>query len=347
MTQMYPYGIPKRLFVENINDEFLCGICRDVLNDPVKCRADHQFCRNCICEWLNNHDNCPDCRRNLSVDTLIDDQSFKDQINLKLVSCKTNLDDYIQNFEFYNVCEWTGQLQQLETHMSNCQHSKCPHCQQHIVFVSLNDHVEVCDLRISKCEYGCGHCGTNESLKSHHQTCDRQPIPCPLANMGVHCGCSGKLALADMKVHITDSENLASAFDCIANMNRSMHDLNIELDDRLTLTDRLCHRMDEQLQVTDQNWKQTVDSLNDKFHITINDSRWKTELHSMSNAVDDLRNQVAPIDKKIRILWQHQVLIMLIYCLLFFQYSITVFLHVTVVLYFKLIILWNSSKCCN
>lgn len=46
-------GYPTRLFVDKELDEaYICGICRDVLQDPVITTCEHLFCKDCIERWL-------------------------------------------------------------------------------------------------------------------------------------------------------------------------------------------------------------------------------------------------------------------------------------------------------
>ena len=50
-------------------DEFVCGICHDVLNDPVFAQCCRQsYCRQCIEEWLEGHNICPNDRKPLTID---------------------------------------------------------------------------------------------------------------------------------------------------------------------------------------------------------------------------------------------------------------------------------------
>ena len=41
-------GRDTRLFVQEVDSEFLCPICLGVMNDPVDTPCAHSFCRVCI-----------------------------------------------------------------------------------------------------------------------------------------------------------------------------------------------------------------------------------------------------------------------------------------------------------
>ena len=49
-------------------DDFVCGICHDVLNKPVVTQCCRQsYCRDCIKQWLRGHYTCPNDRQLLTI----------------------------------------------------------------------------------------------------------------------------------------------------------------------------------------------------------------------------------------------------------------------------------------
>ena len=55
---------------DNIEDEFLCSICNNVLQNPVHTPCDHLFCSGCIRKWLKQADKestCPICRKHITL----------------------------------------------------------------------------------------------------------------------------------------------------------------------------------------------------------------------------------------------------------------------------------------
>ena len=49
--------------------EFVCAICKGVLNKPVFTQCCRQsYCGDCIEEWLKGHDTCPNDKQPLTID---------------------------------------------------------------------------------------------------------------------------------------------------------------------------------------------------------------------------------------------------------------------------------------
>mgnify|MGYP003297681957 CR=1 FL=1 len=48
---------------ENIEQEYECLICMDLLIEPITTLCGHTFCRFCLTEYLKNNKNCPLCRK--------------------------------------------------------------------------------------------------------------------------------------------------------------------------------------------------------------------------------------------------------------------------------------------
>ncbi len=66
------YGYDDSRFQKDIDDNFHCSICYNVLKEPRMCRNnEHIFCLACITRNLNeNSETCPECNEYLSIDTL-------------------------------------------------------------------------------------------------------------------------------------------------------------------------------------------------------------------------------------------------------------------------------------
>lgn len=56
-------GFDTEMFVDNVDENFLCSICHGVLEKPTAvCIEGHTFCHDCIDVWTSSSDICPDCR---------------------------------------------------------------------------------------------------------------------------------------------------------------------------------------------------------------------------------------------------------------------------------------------
>jgi len=52
-------GIDTDLAIDRLNDELVCSICRDIVEDPVVIRrCEHHFCGNCIRPWIQANSTC-------------------------------------------------------------------------------------------------------------------------------------------------------------------------------------------------------------------------------------------------------------------------------------------------
>jgi len=53
-------GIDTSLALANLDDEFVCAICTDILENPVEISGcEHHFCDSCIRRWIQNREECP------------------------------------------------------------------------------------------------------------------------------------------------------------------------------------------------------------------------------------------------------------------------------------------------
>ena len=59
-------GYDTERFVEAVKEGLLCGICRDVLEEPLQSPCEHAFCAACIRAWLVAQRTCPEDRQPLT-----------------------------------------------------------------------------------------------------------------------------------------------------------------------------------------------------------------------------------------------------------------------------------------
>jgi len=144
-------GFPAALFVETPDDEWICAICQDVLEDPVCTPCGHSFCSACLAEWLTDNEQCPTCRtEGLSLGdgdgntgrNCCDQRAFKKFILKSKVSCAKFLKNSegkaeepasarrrLNNGKAADAtsstsCEWTGILDDWYKHrQEECQFS--------------------------------------------------------------------------------------------------------------------------------------------------------------------------------------------------------------------------------
>lgn len=59
-------------FVEKSVEEFKCGICLEAFIDPVMISVcQHNYCRECITDWLKTDMSCPEDREPIEASHLV------------------------------------------------------------------------------------------------------------------------------------------------------------------------------------------------------------------------------------------------------------------------------------
>ena len=106
------YGYDDSRFEKDVDENFHCSICYNVLKEPRMCRNnEHIFCLECISEHLKvNSETCPECNEHLSLDTLRRPRV----VNNYLSKLKINCDHASRG------CPQFTCLEELKTHVSNC-----------------------------------------------------------------------------------------------------------------------------------------------------------------------------------------------------------------------------------
>ena len=146
------YGYEDSRFERDVDENFHCSICYNVLKEPRTCRNnDHIFCLACISQHLKvNAQTCPECNEHLSVDTLRRPRV----VNNVLSKLKINCDHASRG------CPEFTCLEDLKTHVANCGYAPvlCSNAECGME-INKQDKVrhetEVCKYRKVKC-HGCG-----------------------------------------------------------------------------------------------------------------------------------------------------------------------------------------------
>ena len=147
------YGYDDSRFEKDVDEEFHCSVCYNVLKEPRMCRNnEHIFCLACISEHLKvNSKSCPECNEHLSLDTL---RKAPRVLRNYLCKLKINCDHASRGCPEF-IC-----LQELETHVSNCGYAPVL-CSNAECGMEMNKQdkvhheTEVCEYRRVKCQ-DCG-----------------------------------------------------------------------------------------------------------------------------------------------------------------------------------------------
>ena len=147
------YGYDDSRFEKDVDENFHCSVCYNVLKEPRMCRNnEHIFCLDCISEHLKvNSKTCPECNEHLSLDTL---RKAPRVLRNCLSKLKINCDHASRG------CPQFTCLEELETHVSNCGYAPvlCSNveCGMEINKQDKVHHeTEVCEYRRVKCQ-DCG-----------------------------------------------------------------------------------------------------------------------------------------------------------------------------------------------
>jgi E3 ubiquitin-protein ligase NRDP1 len=148
------YGYEDSRFEKDVDENFHCSICYNVLKEPRMCRNnEHVFCLACISEHLKvNSQTCPECNEHLSVDTLRRARVVNNYLSKLKINC-----DYASR-----GCPEFTCVEGLETHVANCEFAPV-FCSNENCGMEINKQdqvhheteVPVCGYRKVKC-HDCG-----------------------------------------------------------------------------------------------------------------------------------------------------------------------------------------------
>ena len=186
-------------FVHPIPDDYLCGICMDVLQEPqaTECCGQH-YCRDCLEKSFRRRKDrrvsnatatkqCPHCRTD----------NFNHIKYLPLERKIKDLKVYCQNR--YKGCVDRVRLGDVKSHKQKCGYAtvSCPNsCGDQLLRKQRQLHLDkVCKRRDVRCQY-CGKMGMFYRITELHlKKCLKCPLPCDKK-----CG-KVKIKREDMKQH--------------------------------------------------------------------------------------------------------------------------------------------------
>lgn len=133
-------GFDQGRFVNLVDEEFICSICLGVFENPVHGHCGHTYCRNCIVNWIINHEStCPLDRISLYPEELVDAPlPFKNLIGRLLIKC---------DFETQG-CSHVCMISALDLHHLSCIFNPksrmfCEHCRSNKALVGSKLDIEL------------------------------------------------------------------------------------------------------------------------------------------------------------------------------------------------------------
>lgn len=138
-------GYPSDCFFE-VEDYLVCGICQDIVRDPLNLNCSHLFCRRCILKSTTSC--CPLCRASYEGKILESIVVINQLIRNKRIKC----------FYYNDGCDWTGTIgtdeRNLLDHLKTCEVGGYKHCSLCSKLVcSIGEHDKVCLERDTECGY--------------------------------------------------------------------------------------------------------------------------------------------------------------------------------------------------
>ncbi|KAG1108283.1 hypothetical protein G6F42_016043 [Rhizopus arrhizus] len=239
--------------------ELLCGICSDILEDPmqVHCPEDHMFCSKCIACHVEQQSNCPICTTPLDKNTFQVSKFVTRQVGRLRIKCAYS----------ENGCPWQGLLS--DQHISECEYQPCtcPNADKGCNVTNLNKsnmqhHLESCLYQTMTCPNNMPLCQPFLllDLSKHENEC--QSYTCPYANEGcpfigtltqanIHCeGYCGRL---HQKVNQLEEE--------VKRLNKLIQDVTIGLNIKLPSTPETALQEDESKKQQQQQADTSMDEM--------------------------------------------------------------------------------------
>ncbi|XP_018007119.1 E3 ubiquitin-protein ligase NRDP1 [Hyalella azteca] len=132
-------GLDRIRFEGEVDEELLCPVCSDVLEDPLQAPAcEHAFCSGCINEWLGRQQTCPVDRQSITTSQLKPVPRILRTLLAKLQIACSNRE---------HGCNAVVKLEMLGPHLEECEHNP---------------------KRPIPCEAGCGLVVPKDELKEHN-----------------------------------------------------------------------------------------------------------------------------------------------------------------------------------
>ncbi|KAK4520096.1 casein kinase 2 regulatory subunit [Mucor velutinosus] len=223
--------------------ELLCGICSDILEDPmqVHCPEDHMFCSKCITCHVEQQSNCPICTTSLDKNTFQVSKFVTRQVGRLRIKCA-----YADT-----GCSWQGLLS--DQHISECEYQPCtcPNADKGCNATDLNrsnmeHHLKSCLYQTMTCPNNMPLCQPFLllDLSKHENQC--QSYTCPYANEGcpfigtltqVNIHCEGYCGRLHQKVSQLEEE--------VKRLNKLIQDVTMGLNIKLPSTPETALQEDE------------------------------------------------------------------------------------------------------
>ncbi|XP_013392436.1 E3 ubiquitin-protein ligase TRIM22 [Lingula anatina] len=155
-------GLDKALFHENVPGDLICGICRQVFDDPVSNVCPHVFCLKCISQRLRHNSSrvCPVCHKRLKAAPASPPKELVDRILTMKINCTSKCG------EVFELRELKGHLNSICLNaLVDCDYEE-KGCKEKMLRKNLPEHLKQCLYRKTTCE-ACGYKCLVKDLATH------------------------------------------------------------------------------------------------------------------------------------------------------------------------------------
>ncbi|ORX82070.1 hypothetical protein BCR32DRAFT_292899 [Anaeromyces robustus] len=189
-------------YVNPVNVNLLCPICRLPLLNPIATSCGHTFCEECILSSLEISNKCPYDRKDIKK------EDFK-KVDRLILNILNELEIYCPNK--VNGCPFICQRQYLYQHYHECEYEfvDCPNkkCNKKVIKKDLEEHINECDFKEIECEF-CKEMYYRKDKMNHIKNCkefenseitskEDMVIECKYKNFG----CSWKDKFKNLEEH--------------------------------------------------------------------------------------------------------------------------------------------------
>lgn len=190
-------GIPRANYPGDINSDYICSICLEVLNDPYQCKNGHLNCKDCWNDLILKSSSlagCTLCRTTVfNMSDLSKCLIVNKQIALLHVKCECQWNINASK----SGCVWTGTIAERDERVCEFLFTECVHngCFQKVKIESLKYHVANCPKRPKRC-VDCNMVFPTEDFKEGRHT-----EVCVSPTRLVSCICGVFIKDLDLAVH--------------------------------------------------------------------------------------------------------------------------------------------------
>jgi hypothetical protein len=184
-------GYPCSMFLAPPDAKYMCGICMDVLRDPVQvCSNHHTYCRGCIAQSKSTSTKCPVCREEISREETTREK--RDEILLLEVRCP----HAISNGDSGGGGGSGGSSGTTDSPSSSSDVTADAEDGHQHKKRRQDDGAGPSSLPATS----CGWTGPWQDYEAHVVVCPFVEVPCPFAE----AGCAFRAARRDMSAHGSD-----------------------------------------------------------------------------------------------------------------------------------------------